>query len=324
VIFWQKGIIVKIPTIDNIINAHKIITPYIHKTPINTSEIISSIAEAELFFKCENMQKVGAFKIRGATNAVMSLPENLAQKGVATHSSGNFAAALAQAAKWRGIKSYIVMPDNSTKVKIDAVRHYGGEITFCEPILEARESTLEKIVKDTGANFIHSYDHPDVIAGQGTCALEIFEEIKDINYLVVPVGGGGLISGNSIVSKAISPSTKVIAAEPKGADDAYRSFNSGELILSVKPNTIADGLLTSLSERTFKIISKNVDEIITVSEDEIVSSMRLIWERMKIIIEPSSAVPLAVVLQNREKFKSSRIAIILSGGNVDLGNLPWK
>jgi threonine dehydratase len=276
-----------------------------------------------VYFKCENFQKVGAFKYRGATNAVLSLTEREAAKGVATHSSGNHAAALALAAKKRGIKCYVVMPHTAPKPKIEAVRHYGAAITFCEPTLQSREETLKIIISQTGAVMIHPYDNFRVICGQGTAAKELLEDEPALEALFVPVGGGGLLSGSSLAAKSINPRITVIGCEPVNADDACRSFNSGKILPSVNPKTIADGLLTSLSELTFTIIRKYADDILTVSEESIIIAMRLVWQRMKIIIEPSSAVAVATLIGNRERYAGRRIGIILSGGNVDLENLPF-
>lgn len=315
----------EIPGFNDVLKAYELISKYIHHTPVLTSQSINRITGAEIYFKCETLQKVGAFKFRGACNAIFSLDENDAQKGVGTHSSGNHAAALAHAASLRGIKSYIVMPRTAPEIKKKAVKGYGGEITFCEPTLQARESTLQSIQREKGITVIHPYNNFKVIAGQGTAALELMNEIKNLDIVMAPVGGGGLLSGTAISVKAIKPDCRVIAAEPSGADDAFRSFHAGYIIPSVNPNTIADGLLTSLGEINYSIISKKVDDIVTVSEEAIVEAMRLIWERMKIIIEPSSAVPLAAILEHKIDLKaSSRIGIILSGGNVDLGKLPFQ
>ncbi|MFC2131284.1 pyridoxal-phosphate dependent enzyme [Bacteroidota bacterium] len=314
----------RIPTIEDVQEATKRIKPFIKRTPVLTSNSINQITQSEIFFKCENFQKVGAFKFRGATNAVFSLIENEAKKGVATHSSGNHAQALALAAKICGIPATIVMPDNSPKIKKDAVAGYGAEIIFCEPTLEARESILEKVINEKGPIFIHPYHNFNVIAGAGTAGKELVEDIPDLDYVITPVGGGGLLSGTSISVKALSANTKVIAAEPEGADDAYRSLQTGRIIPSVNPNTICDGLLTSLSERTFKIVSQNVSDIITVSDKSTIAAMRLIWERMKIIVEPSAAITLGMLLENKTNLKGKRIGIIISGGNVDLEKLPWK
>lgn len=317
------------PTIKDVKEASDRIRPLIHRTPVFTCSTLNRLCEAEIFFKCENFQKVGAFKIRGATNAVYSLGNDEASRGVATHSSGNHAAALALAAHWRGIKAYVVMPENTPRVKMDAVAGYGADITFCKPTLEARERGVAEIVQRTGAAFIHPYNDYRVIAGQGTAALELCEEVPDLDAVMAPVGGGGLLSGTAIAVSAISSNAFVIGAEPEKADDARRSFHAGKLIPAKNPDTIADGLRTSLGSLTFPIINKYVEDIMTVSEETIVEAMRLIWERMKIIVEPSSAVPLAVLLTKRAgadktMFTGKRIGIILSGGNVDLANLPWN
>lgn len=313
----------KQPTFKDIKTAYNRINGDVHKTPVLTSTSIDSICGAKIFFKCENLQKVGAFKFRGATNAVLSLSQDQAQKGVATHSSGNHAAACALAAKKRGIKSYIVMPKNSPEIKKKAVADYGAEITFCEPTLAARETTLEKIVEKTGAHFIHPYNDFDVICGQGTAAFELVTEIENLDIVMTPVGGGGLLSGTSIAVKGMCDG-KVVGTEPSGADDAYRSFKSKTLIPSKNPKTIADGLLTSLGSLTFAVIINNVDDIVTVEEATIIKAMRLVWERMKIIIEPSAAVPLAAILEKKLEVRGKRVGIILSGGNVDLERLPFK
>lgn len=311
------------PTLNNIKAAHQRIQPFIHKTPLLTSEAIDKIAGCQIYFKCENFQKVGAFKARGAANAVMKLTDEQKKNGVATHSSGNHAAALARAASVAGIKSYIVMPSNAPEIKKKAVKGYGGEIIECEPTLEARETTLQEVVDRTGAVFIPPYDFFDVIEGQATCALEMWAEGIAFDTIMAPVGGGGLLGGTALTTKYISPNTKVIAGEPAGADDASRSFKAKKLIPMVGPKTIADGLLTSVGKINFEIIMQYVDNILTVSDEEIIEAMRLIYERMKIVIEPSCAVPLAALLKNKEKFKGQKVGIILSGGNVDLGKLPF-
>jgi len=312
-----------IPNYEDICRAHHRIKTYIHHTPILTSQSINEIANCNIYFKCENFQKVGAFKFRGATNAILSLNPEERKKGVATHSSGNHAQALALAAKMLGIKATIVMPHNSPLVKKNAVIGYGAEIIYCEPTLQAREHTLNKIIEEKHIIFIHPYDNPDVISGQGTSAKELFESINSLNFIITPVGGGGLLSGTSITTKAISPATKIIAAEPEGANDAWKSFKQNTIIPSINPKTICDGLLTSLSERTFKIIKSNVDDILLANDNEIITAMKLIWERMKIIVEPSSAVTLAIVLKHPEVFAGSNVGIIISGGNVDLTKLPF-
>jgi len=312
-----------LPNFGDIEKAHDLIRPYIHNTPVMTSKSINEIVGAELFFKCENLQKVGAFKFRGACNSVFSLSDNEAINGVCTHSSGNHAAALALAARMRGIPAYIVMPVNAPEIKKKAVAGYGAQITFCEPTQAARESTLKLVAGKTGATEIHPYNYFNVICGQGTSAKELIEETGHLDVVIVPVGGGGLLSGTAIATKAMLPNAQVIGAEPSGADDAFRSFYSGTLHPSVAPKTIADGLLTSLGSLTFPIVLNNVDQIATVSEEGIVAAMRMIWERMKIIIESSSAVPLAAILENKVKVKGQKVGIILSGGNVDLGKLPF-
>jgi len=312
-----------IPTFSDIEKAHRIVQKYAHRTPVFTSISINKIVGAELFFKCENLQKVGAFKFRGACNAVFSLTEEDAQKGVATHSSGNHAAALALAARMRGVKAHIVMPETSPEIKKKAVAGYGASITFCKPTLQARESTLAQVIVETDATEIHPYNNFHVIAGQGTAAKELIEDKGKFDIIMAPVGGGGLLSGTAISTKHLLPACKVIAAEPAGADDAYRSFYSKKWVPSENPNTIADGLLTSLGERNFAIILDKVDDIFTVSEEAIVEAMRLVWERMKIIIEPSSAVPLAAILEKKLDVQNKKVGIILSGGNLDLGKLPF-
>lgn len=312
-----------LPAFPDILAAHERIKPFIHRTPVLTSQSINTLMGCKLFFKCENFQKVGAFKFRGASNAVFSLTDREAAAGVGTHSSGNHAAALALAARMRGITAHIVMPSNAPAVKKLAVAGYGADITFCEPTLQAREETLKKLADELGLTIVHPYNNFSVICGQGTAALELLEEQFGLEVMMAPVGGGGLLSGTSLTTKALRPGCKVIGAEPQGADDAFRSFRDGYIHPSVHPQTMADGLLTSLGEMTFTVIRQHVDEILTASEESIVAAMRLVWERMKIIIEPSSAVPLAVVMENKERFAGQRIGIILSGGNVELSRLPF-
>ncbi len=299
------------------------IRTFVHRTPVLTSKSLNAIGGCDLYFKCENFQKGGAFKIRGATNAVLALNIDQAEMGVATHSSGNHAQALALAARIRKIPAYIVMPRNSPEVKKQAVKEYGAHITECEPTLEARENILETICEETGAAFIPPYNDYRIIAGQATAAMELHQDVPDLDFLITPVGGGGLLSGSALLTYQMSRQTKVIGAEPEGADDAFRSLKAGEIIPSEHPETIADGLLTSLGDKTFSIIKELAKEIITVSDDEIVNAMRLIWERMKIITEPSAATAFAAILSEAEKFHKKRVGIILSGGNVDLGNLPF-
>ena len=314
---------VKTPRFSDIQEAHNRIESLIHRTPVLSSSGINNILNCDLVFKCENFQKVGAFKFRGATNAVRLLNNNEAKKGVATHSSGNHAAALSLAAKQLGIPAYIVMPENAPEMKKKAVSGYGAEITFCEPTLEAREETLKVVQNRTGATFIHPYDNFNVICGQGTVAKELLEEKPDLDIIMAPVGGGGLMSGTAISARSLKPEIKIYGAEPLNADDAFRSFKKGELIPAGPPNTIADGLLTSLSPLTFQIIKEYLDGMFTAKEESIVAAMRIIWERMKIIIEPSSAVPLAAIIENKDVFEGKKVGIIISGGNVDLNNLPF-
>ena len=313
----------RIPAATDVQKAYNLIKPFVHQTPILTCNSINQICGVELFFKCENFQKVGAFKYRGATNAVLSLSDEQKKNGVATHSSGNHAAALALAAKKNNVVAHIVMPDNAPEIKKKAVAGYGAQITFCEPTLKARESTLLEVIAKTGATMVHPYNQWEVICGQGTASLELMHQTEGIDTIITPVGGGGLLAGTATYIKDIFPSVKVIAAEPLMADDAYRSFYKGELIPVVNPNTIADGLRTSLGTLNFNIIKNKVDNIYTVSEDSIINAMRLIWERMKIIIEPSSAVPLGAIIENKEIFKNKKVALIISGGNVDLTSLPF-
>jgi len=311
------------PSLEDIRQAHRRIEPFIHRTPVLTSGTIDRMAGGEIFFKCENLQKAGAFKIRGACNAVFSLSDDEAKRGVATHSSGNHAAALALAARWRGIPAHVVMPENSPHVKKLAVAGYGAEIVFCKPTLEARERALAEVVARTGAAFIHPYNDLRVITGQGTAAIELCEQVQDLDLVVAPVGGGGLLSGTAVAVTLVSPKTAVIAAEPERADDAYRSFKSGRIVPSLDPNTIADGLRTSLGDLTFPIIQRYVRDIVLVSEEAIVEAMRCLWERMKILVEPSAAVPLGAVLSRRLDVAGRRVGLIVSGGNVDLDRLPW-
>ncbi|UCF96988.1 MAG: pyridoxal-phosphate dependent enzyme [Spirochaetaceae bacterium] len=311
------------PDLQAIRTAAERIRPYAHRTPVLTCSSLNKMTGSELFFKCENLQKVGAFKFRGAANTVFSLSENEVAGGVATHSSGNHAQALALAARLRGIPAHIVMPENSPKVKVAAVRDYGARIVFCPPTQRDREQTLEKVVAETGATFIHPYDNLRIIAGQGTCALELLDQVPGLQIVMAPVGGGGLLSGTALSCAHLDPKIRVFAAEPKGADDAFRSIRDGRIYPSENPQTIADGLRTSLGTRTFPIIRRYVERIVTVEEQSIVAAMRHIWERMKILVEPSAAVPFAAVLEGDFQTRGRRIGIILSGGNVDLDTLPW-
>lgn len=300
---------------DDIIQTHERISPFIHHTPILTSESLNKITRTSLFFKCENFQKAGAFKSRGATNAILNIPEDLRQKGVVTHSSGNHAQALALAALKNNMKCYVVMPENAPQIKVDAVKNYKGIVTFCPPTQSDREKFTQEIMLNTGASFIPPYDHIDIITGQSTAAKEVYQDIKELDYIITPVGGGGLLSGTILSTKYFSPNTHVIAAEPFGADDAYKSWKSGELIQEQQPNTIADGLLTTLGNLNWSIIQNGVQDIIRVNDDEIRNAMTLIFQRMKIIVEPSSATVLAAVIKNQEYFQHKKIALILSGGN---------
>ncbi len=312
-----------IPDFKDVAAAMQLISPYVHRTPVLTSQKLDAISGARLFFKCENFQKVGAFKFRGATNAVLNLTEGQRAAGVVTHSSGNHAAALAHAAAMRGMKAYIVMPSSAPEVKKRAVAGYGAEITFCEPTLAAREAAAAGVIERTGATMIHPYDNFYIIAGQGTAAMELLGELPDPDAVLVPVGGGGLLSGSAIAIRHMAPAAKIYGAEPLLADDAARSLRTGTIQPALPPRTIADGLLTSLCERTFTVIKKNVDDILTVSEEQIIEAMALIWTRMKIVVEPSSAVPLAAVLANRELFSGRKVGIVVSGGNADLSKLPF-
>jgi len=310
-------------TLADIRAAHARIADKIHRTPVLTSATLDALCGAQLFFKCENFQKIGAFKARGATNAVFALTDAEAANGVATHSSGNHAAALARAARLRGIPAHIVMPSNAPKTKIESVRRNGGIIVFCEPTLLAREAACAKIIAETGARLVHPFDDYAVMAGQGTATLELLEQAPDLDLIIVPVGGGGLLCGTAVAAKGARPGIRVIAAEPAGADDAARSVAAGRLIPLEQAATIADGLRTSLSARTFPLIQQKVDGIVTVSEESIVAAMRRIWEVLKIIIEPSCAVPYAAIMEGKIDVSGKRVGIILTGGNVDLDALPW-
>ncbi|MCX6326216.1 MAG: pyridoxal-phosphate dependent enzyme [Bacteroidia bacterium] len=313
----------KLPSFSDILSAHSRIKLFIHQTPVMSSQQLNRLFDCELFFKCENFQKTGAFKFRGATNAVLTLTSEEKSRGVVTHSSGNHAAALALAARMNGVKANIVMPDNAPIVKKNAVAGYGAEITFCKPTLQAREETTRMIMEKTGATLVHPYDNFNVICGQGTAALELLKEKVDLEMVIAPIGGGGLMSGTSTCVKGINKGIQVIGAEPLNANDAYISFTTGKLTPSVNPQTVADGLLTSLSELTFSVIRKNVDKILTAKEESIIDCMLLIWERMKIIIEPSSATVLAIIKENPDVFRGKKIGLIISGGNVDFRKLPF-
>ena len=309
--------------LDGIRAAHERIRPYIHRTPVLTSSRLDEASGVSLFFKCENLQKIGTFKARGATNAVFSLDDASAKRGVATHSSGNHGAAVARAAKLRGVRAHIVMPSNSARVKIRAVEGYGAQIAFCEPTEEAREAVCAELINKTGATLIHSFENEHVIAGQGTAAVEFVEDVSDLDVVMCPVGGGGLLSGTAVAAKSIRPNIKVIAVEPANADDAAQSFRAGRRIVTEKKFTIADGLRTNVGEPNFGIIQRYVDDILTVSEEAIVAAMRRIWDTMKIIVEPSAAVPYAAISEGMSGLSGKRVGIILTGGNIDLDALPW-
>ena len=308
-------------TQQHIEEAHERIKAFIHKTPVLTSKTLNNICGAELFFKCENFQKIGAFKIRGGMNAVLSLPPEKRKKGIATHSSGNHAQAIAYAAREVGTKAYIVMPDNSPNVKVDAVKGYGAEIFFCEPNQQAREKKLQEVVEKTGAEFIHPYNDHRVITGQATAAKELIAEISSLDFIITPVGGGGLLGGTLLSAHYFSPSTTVYAGEPEGAADAILSLRNGKIEKAPYVKTIADGLLTTLGDKTFSIIREYVKDILTVSDEEIIAAMRLVYERMKIVVEPSGVVPLAALIKNKNLFTGKKVGVIFSGGNVELKKL---
>ncbi|MEH6457286.1 MAG: beta-hydroxyaspartate dehydratase BhcB [Cocleimonas sp.] len=312
-----------IPTIDDVLKAHERIKPYIHKTPILTSEFMNKLTGAELFFKCENFQKAGAFKVRGASNAVFGLSDEMAGKGVATHSSGNHALSLSYAAGRRGIKATVVMPRSAPQAKKDAVNGYGGTIVECEPSTTSREETFAKVVAESGADFVHPYNDPRVIAGQATCSLELHEQVENLDAVIAPIGGGGMISGTCLTLSNIAPDIEIYAAEPVNADDAARSFKAGHIIADDAPDTIADGLKVPLKDLTWHFVSNHVTDILTATEKEIIDAMKLTWQRMKIVIEPSCAVPLATIIKNPEIFKGKRVGVIITGGNVDMDKLPW-
>ena len=312
-----------IPTFEDVKSAHERIKPHIHRTPVLTSSYFNDLVGAEIFFKCENFQKAGAFKVRGASNAVFGLSEEDAKKGVATHSSGNHALSLSYAAGRRGIPCHVVMPRTAPDAKKAAVRGYGGIITECEPSTTSREAVFADVQAITGANFVHPYNDPRVIAGQGTCSREFMEQTDGLDMMVAPIGGGGMISGTCVTLSTIAPEVQIIAAEPEQADDAFRSFKAGHIIADDAPNTIADGLKVPLKELTWHFVSNHVTDILTASEQEIIDAMKLTWQRMKIVMEPSCAVPLATILKNKEKFAGKRTGVIVTGGNVDLDKLPW-
>jgi threonine dehydratase len=322
------------PTWEAIVAAHTRIAPRIHRTPVLTSASLNAISGAQLFFKCENLQKTGSFKIRGASNAILSLTDNEVAKGIVTQSSGNHGAAVACAAAWRGVPAWIVMPKNAPTVKAKAIEAYGGKVIFCEPSVTARKATCDRIQAETGAHLVHPYDDDRIITGQATAAKELLEEVSDLDAVLAPVSGGGLLSGTCLGAKGIRGEVRVFGCEPERADDAYRSLTTGTLQSQDSSDTIADGLRASLSARTFALLRPRVDRILLVSEEEIISGARLVWERMKIIIEPSSAVAIAPLLKpgvvaslnlpKRADGLAPKLGVIFSGGNVDLSSLPWK
>lgn len=312
-----------IPTLADMLVAHERIKPHVHRTPVLTSSYLNELTGAELFFKCENLQKAGAFKARGASNAVFGLTEEQAARGVATHSSGNHGTCLAYAAGRRGIPCTVVMPHTAPQAKKDAVRGYGGRVVECEPSTSSREAVFAEVVAETGAEFVHPYNDPRVIAGQGTCSKELIEQVGDLQAVVAPIGGGGMVSGTCLTLSSLAPGIKIYAAEPEQADDAARSFRAGHIIADDAPETVADGLKVPLKDLTWHFVKSGVTDILTASEAEIVEAMKLIWKRMKIVMEPSSAVPLATILKNPQIFAGQRVGVIVTGGNVDLDKLPW-
>ena len=313
-----------IPTLEDMRAARARITPHIHVTPVLTSRMLDELSGAQLFFKCENFQKAGAFKARGANNAVFSLSDEQAARGVATHSSGNHGTCLSYAAKQRGIPCTVVMPRTAPQAKKDAVMGYGGRVVECEPSTSSREAVFAKVVAETGAEFVHPYNDHRVIAGQATCSAELIEQVEDLDGVVAPIGGGGMVSGTCLTLSGLAPQMKIYAAEPEQADDAFRSFKAGHIIADDAPNTVADGLKVPLKELTWRFVQKQVTDILTASEEEIVEAMKLIWKRLKIVMEPSSAVPLATILKNPKIFAGKRVGVIVTGGNVDLDKLPWN
>jgi len=313
-----------IPTFDDVVAAHTRIGPYIHRTPVLTSSNIDALAGTKLFFKCENLQKAGAFKTRGASNAVFGLSEDHSARGVATHSSGNHGTCLAYAAGRRGIPCTVVMPRTAPQAKKDAVAGYGARVVECEPSTSSREAVFAEVVAETGAEFVHPYNDPRVIAGQATCAKEMIDQVEGLDAVIAPIGGGGMVSGTCLTLSHLAPHIGIYAAEPEQADDACRSFRAGRIIADDAPDTIADGLKVPLKELTWHFVKNQVTDILTASEQEIVDAMKLIWKQMKIVMEPSSAVPLATILKNPQIFAGKRVGVIITGGNVDLGKLPWQ
>ncbi|RNF33631.1 beta-hydroxyaspartate dehydratase BhcB [Paracoccus methylarcula] len=313
-----------IPTLEDMLAARERIAGHVHRTPVLTSRMLNELTGAELFFKCENLQKAGAFKARGASNAVFGLTDEQAAKGVATHSSGNHGTCLSYAAGRRGIPCTVVMPRTAPQAKKDAVRGYGGRVVECEPSTSSREAVFAEVVAETGAEFVHPYNDPRVIAGQGTCSAELIEQVEGLDAVIAPIGGGGMVSGTCLTLSNLAPNVKIYAAEPEQADDAMRSFKAGHIIADDAPDTVADGLKVPLKELTWHFVQRHVTDILTASEAEIVEAMKLIWKRMKIVMEPSSAVPLATILKNRDVFAGQRVGFIITGGNVDLDKLPWN
>jgi threonine dehydratase len=319
----MKDFAMQIPTFDDVLAAHLRIEPYIHRTPVLTSSYLNDLTGAELFFKCENFQKAGAFKVRGACNAVFGLSDEMAAKGVCTHSSGNHALSLSYAAGRRGIPCNVVMPRTAPQAKKDAVRGYGGVITECEPSTSSREAVFAEVQARTGGEFVHPYNDPRVIAGQATCSRELLDQVDNLDAIIAPIGGGGMISGTCLTVSNIAPMVQIYAAEPKNADDAARSFKAGHIIADDAPETIADGLKVPLKDLTWHFVRNHVTDILTATEEQIIDAMKLTWKRMKIVMEPSCAVPLATILANPETFRGRRVGVIITGGNVDLDQLPW-
>lgn len=319
----MKDLPMDIPTLDDMLTARTRIAPHIHRTPVLTSRMLDEMTGARLFFKCENLQKAGAFKARGASNAVFGLSDEQAARGVATHSSGNHGTCLSYAAGRRGIPCTVVMPHTAPQAKKDAVRGYGGRVIECEPSTTSREAVFAQVVAETGAEFVHPYNDPRVIAGQGTCSAEMIEQVEGLDAVIAPIGGGGMVSGTCLTLSALASRVKIYAAEPEQADDAYRSFRAGHIIADDAPVTVADGLKVPLKDLTWHFVQSHVTDILTTSEDEIIEAMKLIWKRLKIVAEPSSAVPLAAILKNPKIFAGARVGVIITGGNVDLDKLPW-
>lgn len=313
-----------IPTLEDMRAARSRIAPHIHVTPVLTSRMLDELSGAQLFFKCENFQKAGAFKARGASNAVFGLSDEQAARGVATHSSGNHGTCLSYAAKQRGIPCTVVMPRTAPQAKKDAVMGYGGRVVECEPSTSSREAVFAEVVAETGAEFVHPYNDHRVVAGQATCSAELIDQVDGLDAVVAPIGGGGMVSGTCLTLSSLAPRISIYAAEPEQADDAYRSFKAGHIIADDAPNTVADGLKVPLKELTWHFVQKHVTDILTVSEEEIVEAMKLIWKRLKIVMEPSSAVPLATILKNPKTFVGKRVGVVITGGNVDLDKLPWN